>query len=436
MEPLALLEYSRISHTQSATLSPQFIQLLCTVQRLHTQRLHTQRLHTRLIHTLTVWIVLLASFSPLYAVNRAIALKREDTGPSVKALQQQLAAVGFYNGPFTDYYGELTEAAVIQFQQSQGLVADGIAGSATLNALGGSSSALNSASSRPSSQGRSSNGILKRESSGPQVVQLQDQLRTVGVFTDNSTGYFGSQTEAAVIQFQRNQGLTADGIAGSATLAALSTILSSGGALTPQADSAVTSGTSSGTSLRKESSGPRVKQLQEQLKAVGFFQDSTTEYFGTQTEQAVIAFQSSRGLTADGIVGAATLATLDSVGTVGPQATTPGQSTAALLARESSGAAVTQLQEKLKALGYFEGETTDFFGPKTEAAVIAFQSAQSLTADGIVGSATLSALNAGTAGISAAGISPTGTATLPSDGILRPSQGIQVGVETLQNKLQ
>lgn len=59
--------------------------------------------------------------------------------------------------------------------------------------------------------------------------------------------------------------------------------------------------------LQKGSSGPEVKQLQEQLKARGFDPGQADGKFGGGTEAAVIAFQKSEGLLADGIAGPRTL---------------------------------------------------------------------------------------------------------------------------------
>jgi len=47
-----------------------------------------------------------------------------------------------------------------------------------------------------------------------EVVNLQNDLKSLGYFTYTSTGYFGSITESAVRKYQRNNGLTVDGIVG------------------------------------------------------------------------------------------------------------------------------------------------------------------------------------------------------------------------------
>ncbi|MDP4127350.1 MAG: NlpC/P60 family protein [Bacillota bacterium] len=64
-----------------------------------------------------------------------------------------------------------------------------------------------------------------------------------------------------------------------------------------------------------------------------------------------------------------------------------------LLKIGSTGADVVQLQTELNALGYPVGAADGIFGINTRAGVTAFQSAKSLTADGIVGKITASVLN-------------------------------------------
>src|SRR4051794_7672562 len=62
----------------------------------------------------------------------------------------------------------------------------------------------------------SASNSLKGGSRGPAVKKLQRKLHVRPV-----SGYFGPKTRAAVKRFQRRHGLTADGIAGPATLARL-----------------------------------------------------------------------------------------------------------------------------------------------------------------------------------------------------------------------
>src|SRR5439155_25849497 len=62
--------------------------------------------------------------------------------------------------------------------------------------------------------------------------------------------------------------------------------------------------------LKQGSSGPDVTELQQKLKDLGFDPNGVDGNFGPGTRDAVIAFQQSKGLQADGIAGPATLAAL------------------------------------------------------------------------------------------------------------------------------
>jgi len=62
---------------------------------------------------------------------------------------------------------------------------------------------------------------LKYGMRGSDVKTLQTKLKTLGYFNTNATSYFGSVTKASVVKFQRAKGLTADGIVGKNTFAAL-----------------------------------------------------------------------------------------------------------------------------------------------------------------------------------------------------------------------
>ncbi len=73
------------------------------------------------------------------------------------------------------------------------------------------------------------------------------------------------------------------------------------------------------------------------------------------------------------------------------------------LQQGDTGDTVTQLQQGLTALGFEPGTADGDFGPTTEAAVVAFQNANGLAADGVVGTNTVTALNAALAKQSNAG---------------------------------
>lgn len=71
---------------------------------------------------------------------------------------------------------------------------------------------------------------------------------------------------------------------------------------------------------------------------------------------------------------------------------------AAVYRQGSTGDAVRTIQTKLSNWGYFSGAIDGIYGPKTEEAVKYFQRKNSLTADGVVGPATLRALGMSTTG--------------------------------------
>lgn len=130
--------------------------------------------------------------------------------------------------------------------------------------------------------------------------------------------------------------------------------------------------------------GDAVKTLQEKLNAKGFHSGNVDGIFGAKTYAAVTAFQKANSLGVDGIVGKLTWAKLYDATPVNvtPVTTQP------MLRTGSRGDAVRKLQDLLNAKGYTCGSVDGIFGSKTYAAVLAFQKANGLAADGIVGSLT------------------------------------------------
>ena len=68
--------------------------------------------------------------------------------------------------------------------------------------------------------------VVKVGSSGTVVKDIQTKLKRWGYYTGSVDGIFGAKTKAAVQYFQRKNGLTADGIVGSATAKAMGITLS------------------------------------------------------------------------------------------------------------------------------------------------------------------------------------------------------------------
>ena len=99
----------------------------------------------KLILTLAV-IFLLNITLILFAQEAQAAYKRGSYGETVRQIQEKLSDWGYYSGSIDGVYGSKTEEAVKKFQRKNGLTADGIAGSATLSAMGISDSSATSQS--------------------------------------------------------------------------------------------------------------------------------------------------------------------------------------------------------------------------------------------------------------------------------------------------
>lgn len=132
---------------------------------------------------------------------------------------------------------------------------------------------------------------LKKHDKSDEVTTLQKRLMDLGYLDiDEPSNYYGSSTEYAVELFQRQHGLTQDGVAGPAT----QTLLYS-----KEAEHYC---------LKEGAEGRDVKQLQQQLCDLGYLSEKDIDHvYGETTKNAIIAFQKRNKLSDDGLAGEKTL---------------------------------------------------------------------------------------------------------------------------------
>ncbi len=213
-------------------------------------------------------------------------LSQGSKGESVLLLTRRLVILGYMNSSTRTYTQTVTNA-VKNFQRAYGLVADGVAGGATLNTIN---------TLVPSTS------YLSLNHHGPKVTELTKKLIQLGYLTKESN-VFNATVEQAVRNFQRNYGLAIDGIVGKNTEAKLNAAV---GGVTP---SDPYWALYSSRILRYGNSGEAVYQLSQRLIELGYL-TYTSRTFEQTVYEAVLAFQRGQGLNVDGIVGQGTLKAL------------------------------------------------------------------------------------------------------------------------------
>src|SRR5919112_4128555 len=142
-------------------------------------------------------------------------LRRGDSGPAVVEIRGMLTRFGLLGAPSdeaADHFDPVVEHAVRAFQQQRGLITDGIVGPATYRALRDATYRLGD---RPLAF------LMAQPVTGDDVFALQERLLEMGYDAGRANGEFGQQTEQALRSFQRDYGLTSDGMCGPNTVRAL-----------------------------------------------------------------------------------------------------------------------------------------------------------------------------------------------------------------------
>ena len=345
---------------------------------------------------ITPQVIITTPTTPTPEASSSTTLKNGSTGDEVRQMQQRLKELGYLKGSADGDFGAATEAAVKAFQAQNGLSVDGKAGTATLNKLY-SSSAVRAASlsttntPKPTATPFTS---FKVGDTGSEVRRMQQRLRELGYLHGSADGDFGSATEEAVRLFQKQNGLKVDGKAGNATLNLLysSAAKRATATATPTAKPTATPKADDlDYYLDLGTSGSKVRTLQNRLIALGWLDGEADGSYGNATEYAVKAFQKRySSLWDDGVAGPDTLKIIYGAGAA--TTITPAASIGMTLQQGDSNEAVRAMQKRLKELGFYDRTADGSFGGVTKSSVIAFQTANGLSATGVANVNTLNKL--------------------------------------------
>ncbi len=222
------------------------------------------------------WDAIMADSAPHYAAKLGFQ------GQDITNIQYRLYNLGYLSeaGQITGTFDSVTEEAVKKFQAINGITADG-------------------------SVGRESDALLYSDTVKANIIALgeqsdlvkkyQQRLIDLGYMTGPADGNFGQSTQDALRAFQSRNDQIVDGYLGADTRTALDS---------PDAKP---------YAMRIGEQSDSVKNLQNYLVKYGYLsQDKASGYFGELTKDAVAAFQSVNGLTADGTAGSTTMAKLTS----------------------------------------------------------------------------------------------------------------------------
>ena len=309
-----------------------------------------------------------------------------DQNKYVSDLKFKLKRLDYYENTIEDNFDSKTQESVRKFQSDNNLTVDGIAGPSTWKILNSEYETFK-------------NNLpviinpLFEGSTGEEVRLLQENLRMLGYDDIETDGNFTSATENAVKKFQLENNINDTGIVNQETWELIEEKVED------------LNRNIRFEELKEGSTGLDVITLQEKLRIVKDFFGSVTGSFGPSTTEAVKSFQSRNNLPVNGIVDSQTWdllmsqtsgSIIDNLMAV-PVVDTNNIQTTNVLNRPTlrlgdRGTEVSNLQRILKELMYYDGTIDGIFGNSTNVAVRTFQTNNRLTADGIVGRSTWSAL--------------------------------------------
>ena len=244
-----------------------------------------------------------------------VILRYGDRDVFVQQIQYYLSVISTYNNEISPIsnidssFGNQTRNAVLSFQKTYGLNADGIVGQATWNKIYEVFSSIINVTN-PNDQIPAYPGLAIRiGATGNDVLEIQEALNIVSTVHPRipiliEDGIFGPLTQTSVVIFQEIYGLDADGIVGINTWNELFTqayIIINGNNASPAFP------TFPGNSLRLNSKGEDVRLIQKRLNLMSIYYKTIPSIqndgnYDVNTQKSVLSFQELLGLETTGIV--------------------------------------------------------------------------------------------------------------------------------------
>jgi len=164
-------------------------------------------------------LIFLVSLIPAQNINNCSEFNKFHPVRSDIMLQIVLKSYGYYDGKIDGEFGSNSKNALLKFQSSNNIDADGIVGTEICNLFLDKNSIIKNNSSKANNvdvQIKNSNQNYSQELYDAQII-----LKDLGLYTSTIDGIDGPSTKKALKSFQTKAGLVSDGVLGPLTLSAL-----------------------------------------------------------------------------------------------------------------------------------------------------------------------------------------------------------------------
>jgi len=222
------------------------------------------------------WDALMAENAPHYAAKLGFQ------GDDITKIQYRLYNLGYLteSGQINGNFDATTETAVKKLQEVNHLTIDGTVGASTYDLLYSDDVKAN---------------IIALGEQSDIVKKYQSRLIALGYLSGEADGNFGLTTQNAIRAFQSRNDQVVDGFLG------------------PDTRNILDSDAAKPFGMRLGEQSNDVQNMQKLLAKYGYLSaDKASGYFGEMTKDAVLSFQRTNGLSADGMAGAMTMQLLQS----------------------------------------------------------------------------------------------------------------------------